>query len=112
MDLEECVKSTKNINLLHRFAFKILTHQYPNYNEELRQSIEFILEQFLDTFEVPKWALNSETLGDVNVSIWRKVRPLIEKNMDSRPIEEVKLFQRHFVQENRENSYSERHSVN
>ena len=108
MSLSECVKSRKNIDLLERFAFKILSPQYPNMNEDLRQSIEFTLEQFLDTFSVPEWSLNAETLGDVNVRIWRALRPLIEKSMDSRPTHEVKLFAREYFKEERENVNFER----
>jgi hypothetical protein len=108
MSLAECVKSRKNIDLLERFAFKTLSPQYPNLNEDLRQSIEFTLDQFLDTFSVPDWTLNAETLGDVNVSIWREARPLIEKSMDSRPIHEVRLFARQYIKEERENFSIER----
>jgi len=77
-------------------------------HDDLRKTIEFSTEEFIETFEVPDWALDAETLGDVNVKILRLLRPIVEKTMDSRPTHEVRIVPRIFVKEDRESTTVER----
>jgi hypothetical protein len=109
ISLETAVKSKRNVSLLEAFAFDKLKWEWPDQKTELKDSIAFVLENVLDAYEVPSWSLNSETLGDVNVQLWRLLRPRVETTMNNRFRQpEVHITSRSFQFEERENALVER----
>ncbi len=112
ISLESAVKSKRNAKLLEAFAFDKLKWEWPDQKTELKDSIAFVLENVLDAYEVPSWTLNSETLGDVNVQLWRLLRPRVETTMNNRFNKpEVHITSRTFQFEERENAVVERFQI-
>jgi hypothetical protein len=102
--------SKSNVSLLENFAFSKLANVWPSHKKELKEAISFTLENILDSYVVPTWSLNEDTLSDVNVQVWRILRPKLEITMNSRLLEpEVKLYERNFFAEKRENNSLERY---
>jgi hypothetical protein len=95
--------------LLESFAFEKLKWEWPDQTYDLKDCVAFVLENVLDSFEVPDWTLNSETLGDLNVQIWRLLKGKVQTTMNSRFNQpEVHITQRLFTIEERENVTKER----
>lgn len=85
MSLIDHVKSSKNKDLLERFAFEKLVIEWPNLKKELKNSIELCLdsaiESALEDYGNKVWKVSSTNIAEINVNIWRHLKQSVSDCM-------------------------------
>jgi hypothetical protein len=85
MSLADHVKSTKNRELLERFAFQKLESEWPKLKKELKHSIELCLDSAIDSaleaYSNKGWKVSSTNIAEINVVAWKNLKQSVSKCM-------------------------------
>lgn len=100
MSLSDHVKSSKNKELLERFAYKKLVDEWPNLKKALKNSIELCLdsaiESTLDSYEGRNWKVSATNIAEVNVAIWKTLRQNVSDCMRGAQIDPEEALEQMF----------------
>jgi hypothetical protein len=84
--LYEYVRGPINRGLLKRFAESKLHAEWPKHKTAVTNAVEHHLDDTIDTLLGPNgpyksWTMTTQNVQDVNVAIWKSLRPAVEHSM-------------------------------
>lgn len=92
------MRSKANRSLLKRFAVDKLKKRWAHMAERLDDAIELHIDDCIDvTMEAcANWAITSDNIAEVNVSIWKGLRPRVEATLEGIALDPEEALQAMF----------------
>ena len=80
----DAIKSEKNVGLLKRFALRQLLVRWKKLKSNLVEAINLVIGDCIDETIEPRknWSLTHDNLCEINILIWKKLKPRVEKIMN------------------------------